>query len=107
MRPVDSVISCCDAGDAYPIVILQEASIGGKEYDGIAEVTDPTERLIIKPDGSKKWRQQWKGPLRFKYAGRLVTRELDGNPTTTAWVFAGMYMNAPYVYCVVPLPPGV
>ena len=101
----DSIISCCDAGDAYPIVILQEATIGGEEPDGIAEVTDTSARLIIKPDGSRKWRPQWQGPTRFHFPGKLITREIKGNPTSTAWVFATNYTGSPFLYCVVPLPP--
>ena len=104
-------ISCCDAGDGYPIEILQEASIGGTEEDGIAEVTDTSPRMIIKPNGERKWRPEWTGPKRFKYAGNLITREIDGNPTKTAWVFAGgadrSYGTRFKIYCVVPLPPVV
>ena len=104
---VDSVISCCDAGDAYPIVILQEATIGGGQLDGIAEVTDPGPRTVIKPNGEKKYRQPWAGPLRFAFPGKKVTREIKGNPTSTAWVFATTYTGVPMIYCVVMLPPGV
>ena len=99
------VKSCCDSGDAYPIVILQEATIGGKEPDGIAEVTDTRARDVKKPNGETKHRPDWSGPIRFKFAGEKVTREIDGNPTSTAWVFANNYVRLT-IYCVVPLPPG-
>ena len=100
----ESVSSCCDAGDAYPINILQEASIGGGIEDGIAEVTDTSARVVVRPDGSRKYRFKWPGPTQFKFAGKKITREKDGNPTPTAWVFYSVFRN--YVYCVVPLPPG-
>jgi hypothetical protein len=103
----DSIISCCDAGDAYPIVILQEASIGGEEPDGIAEVTDTSARLVITPNGERKWRLQWAGPTRFHFPGKLVTREIKGNPTPTAWVFATVSAGYPKLWCLVPLPPAV
>lgn len=103
----DAVISCCDAGDAYPIIILQEATPGGEEPDGIAEVTDTSARLIIRPDGSRKFRSEWKAPRQFHFPGKLITREIDGNPTSTAWVFATDYTGSPLLYCIVPLPPGV
>ena len=97
-----SVISCCDAGDAYPIIILQEATPGGSQEDGVAEVTDTSARIVIKPDGEHKYRPQWVGPTQFKFAGKKITREIDGNPTSTAWVFYSVHTG--YVYCVVPLP---
>ena len=100
--------SCCNAGDAYPIVILQEATNGGHDDDGLAEVTDTSERMIVRPDGSYKFRPEWKSDKRFKFAGELITREKDGNPTPTAWVFAGVDTlsgELKILYCVVPLPP--
>jgi hypothetical protein len=45
-------------------------------------------------------------PFAFKFSSDRVTREVDGNPTDTAWVFFRVtYVNADFVYCVVPLPP--
>jgi hypothetical protein len=101
---VSSVMSCCDAGDAYPIVILQEATIGGSQEDGIAQVTDTSARIVVRPDGSRKYRSPWNGPNPFKFTGKKITREMDGNPTPTAWVFYSVFNNI--IYCVVPLPPG-
>ena len=101
---VSSVISCCDSGDAYPIIILQEATIGGGQEDGIAQVTDTSARIVVRPDGSRKYRSPWNGPNPFKFAGKKITREMDGNPTPTAWVFYSVLTR--YIYCIVPLPPG-
>lgn len=110
VREPGAAHSCCDAGDAYPIVILQEASIGGTEPNGIAEVTDTSARMIIKSNGERKWRPEWKMPIGFHFAGEFITREIDGNPTKTAWVFAGGTnpdQGIPFkLYCVVPIPPG-
>ena len=104
--PPGEPVSCCDAGDAYPIVILQEATIDGSELDGIAEVTATNARKVVTPAGHIKWRPEWTGPRRFKFAGKHITRELDGNPTKTAWVFARIeYGYLSFIYCVVPLPP--
>lgn len=102
-----SVVSCCDAGDGYPIVILEEATIGGTQKDGLAEVIDPSARMIVKPNGEKKWRPEWTAPRQFHFAGKIITREIDGNPTKTAWVFASLDFGVPReIYCIVPLPPG-
>ena len=77
----------------------------------MAELSGVRGCMIIKPNGERKWRPEWTGPKRFKYAGNLITREIDGNPTKTAWVFAGgadrSYGTMFKIYCVVPLPPGV
>ena len=105
-KTMGTIKSCCDAGDAYPIIILQEATPGGEEPDGVAEVTDTSARLIIKPNGDKKWRREWTSPKRFHFPGKLITREIEGNPTQTAWVFATDYTGTPMLYCVVPIPPG-
>lgn len=111
-----SAISCCSAGDAYPIDILEDASPphGGTVENGTARVTDPTARQILvpmhNPSGSTynqlKFRDQITGPLTFHFSSDRVTREKDGNPTKTAWVFCRVLNHQiDYVYCVVPLPP--
>ncbi len=113
---MQSAESCCSAGDAYPIEILEDATPphGGTVENGVARVTDPSKRQIIiptrNPDGSyfryAKYRDEITGPLTFHFSSDRVTREKDGNPTKTAWVFVrviGGKIN--YVYCVVPLPP--
>lgn len=110
--------SCCDAGDGYPIRILQEPWPPhiGTEYNGVAEVTDRSAKtLVIKNhDGTyrKKYRPEWTGDPVFKFPGNKLTRELEGNPTKTAWVFAGLGATdgsnqgtLQTIYCIVPLPP--
>ena len=74
---------CCGMGDAYPIVIDQEASLGGSEVDGIAHVTDGSARKY--PNGDT--RQPIPNGTVIHFSGRQVTREIDGNPTSTAWAF--------------------
>jgi hypothetical protein len=99
--------SCCSSGDAYPIKILEEATIGGKQPDGRAVITDGSKRMIVLPNGSRKYRPAITGSLDLRFAGERVTREKNGNPTPTAWVFLRvMDGKVDYVYCVVPLPPG-
>ena len=111
--------SCCDAGDGYPIRILEDAypPHTGTELNGTAEVTDRTAKtLVIKNhDGTyhKKYRPAWTGDPVFKWPGNKLTRELEGNPTKTAWVFARINTDGEpnpgalrEIYCIVPLPPG-
>ncbi len=113
------VTSCCDAGDGYPIIIDEEAYPPhiGRELNGRAHVTDPSAKMLLIPDGKggygKKYRPKMEGPLDFKFSADKVVREIDGNPTKTAWVFCAVeypqsehpgYMNT--VYCIVPVPPG-
>ena len=71
------ITSCCDAGDAYPIEILEEATFGGEAEDGSARVTDGSARNIILPDGAKKYRPAITGALTFKYAGKKRVRVYD------------------------------
>ncbi len=103
------VASCCNAGDGYPIDILEEPTYRGTALDGRVRVTDPTARTIVLPDGSRKWRPAIRGGLEFPIAGEWVCPLKDGNPTKTAWAF--LYVDArsgqiQHVYCIVPLPPG-
>ncbi len=111
-----TVESCCSAGDAYPIEIIEEATPphGGTIENGVARIIDPSKRQIIvptrNPDGSvfpyTKYREEITGPLTFHFSSDRVTREKDGNPTKTAWVFVRVLGGRiDYVYCVVPLPP--
>ena len=113
-----SAVSCCSAGDAYPIDIIEEASPphGGEEENGVARVTDPHHRQILlsrrNANGSvykeTKYRQEITGPLTFHFSSDKVTREKDGNPTKTAWVFCRVVDgNIDLIYCVVPLPPAM
>ncbi len=110
--------SCCDAGDGYPIRILEDAypPHTGTEYNGTAEVTDRTAKtlIIMGHDGTyhKKYRPAWTGDPVFKWPGNKLTRELEGNPTKTAWVFARIETDGEpnpgslkEIYCIVPLPP--
>ena len=102
------ITSCCDAGDAYPIEILEEATFGGKAEDGRARVTDSSARNIILPDGVTKYRPAITGALTFKYAGEKRVRDAEGNPFPTAWAFLRvMDGEIGYVYCVIPLPPSM
>lgn len=103
-----STKSCCSSGDAYPIKILEEATIGGKEPDGVAIITDGSKRMIVLPDGRKKYRPEIRAEdLMLHFAGEKVTREVKGNPTSTAWAFLSvMDGHVSMTYCVVPLPPG-
>ena len=102
------ITSCCDAGDAYPIEILEEATFGGEAEDGSARVTDGSARNIILPDGTKKYRPAITGALTFKYADKKRVRDAEGNPFPTAWAFLRvMDGEIGYVYCVIPLPPSM
>jgi len=83
-------------------VILQEAYYRGGQLDGIAEVTDPGPRTVISQNGEKKYRKPWAGPLRFAFPEKKVTREIKGNPTSTAWVFATTYTGVPTIYALCP-----
>ena len=114
-RPAESrktfltdVVSCCDAGDAYPIEIIEEATIDGTQADGRARVKDPSARIIQPADLHEKYRPPLtRGPLEFKYAGVAVVKEKYGNPTPTAWAFLRVIEGEiQFVYCVVQLPPG-
>ena len=79
--------SCCDAGDGYPIIVDEDAYPPhiGTEANGTAHVTDPSAKMIILPDGTKKYRPAITGNLTFHFAGNKITREREGNPTKTAW----------------------
>jgi hypothetical protein len=114
-----TAVSCCSAGDAYPCEILEEASPphGGTVENGRLRIIDRTKRQIrvmTKNDnGSRYGRMLYRGELNDdqefqKYSSDKVTREKDGNPTSTAWVFLRNDQGTvAYIYCVVPLPPGV
>lgn len=102
--------SCCDAGDAYPIEILQDAfpPHTGREENGSARVLDGSQRQIKKPSGEYKYRMTIKPEnLKFNFAGNKYTREREGNPTGTAWAFLSVWGDGEIhkVYCIVPLPP--
>ena len=46
------------------------------------------------------------GKFGFHFSSDRVTREIDGNPTKTAWAFIRNIQGlGDYIYCVVPLPP--
>ena len=122
-----SAISCCSAGDAYPIEILEDASPphGGTVENGTARVTDPSKRQVIvrmrNSDGSVYTNAKYRADLEgfipaitapevgkfgFHFSSDRVTREIDGNPTKTAWAFIRNIQGlGDYIYCVVPLPP--
>jgi hypothetical protein len=105
--PYNEVISCCDAGDAYPIEILEEAwpPPDGIKENGLARITDATKRQIKTKSGFK-FRDEITGPLTFHFPAKVVTREREGNPTGTAWVFLSVVRGEiSKIYCVVPLPP--
>ena len=107
--------SCCDAGDGYPIIVDEDAYPPhiGTEANGTAHVTDPSAKMIILPDGTKKYRPAITGNLTFHFAGNKITREREGNPTKTAWAF--LHVGYPSegmdagqiktIFCVVPIPP--
>jgi hypothetical protein len=107
--------SCCGAGDAYPIIILEDAypAHSGKIENGRARVTDTSARRILLPDGSSKYRQAITGNPEFKFSGNKITKEIQGNPTQTAWAFLRVMSQystisggvIDYVWCVVPMPP--
>lgn len=102
------IVSCCDAGDAYPIEITEEATFGGEAEDGKFRVTDGSARTIILPDGAKKYRPAITGALTHTYAGKKRTRDAEGNPFPTAWAFLRvMDGDIEYVYCIIPLPPSM
>jgi len=116
--------SCCNAGDGYPIIIDEDAypPHSGKEENGTAHVIDPSAKIIMVPNGKEadgsthytpKYRPAITGNLTFHFSGNKITREIEGNPTKTAWLFAkvgypseGMDAGQiKIVYCIVPLPP--
>jgi hypothetical protein len=110
--PGAGVTSCCDFGDAYPCEILEEAEPHTLEW-GRLRITDTTPRTLRIPTPTGAVREKFRSritddPPIYRYQGMKVTRERDGNPTSTAWVFA--YVNdgkLDTIYCVVPLPPGI
>ena len=120
------VDSCCGVGDAYPIKILEDAyppHVGIKE-NGLAVVTDPSAKTLQIPNGKdelgrmtymQKYRPPITGKLEFAFSGNKLTREIEGNPTRSAWAFLRVVTTGEsttragtidYVWCVVPLPPG-
>jgi hypothetical protein len=104
------VISCCDAGDAYPIEILEEAypPHTGTEENGLARVKDGSQRQVKKPNGEYKYRMEITGSLSFHFSGNKLTREKEGNPTNTAWAFLSILGGEIHrTYCIVPLPPSM
>jgi hypothetical protein len=76
------VVSCCGVGDAYPIVIDQEAMSGHREQEGHATVTDPSAVVfnIKEADGTTKmkFRPAVTGRKTFTFSGELVTKEKYG-----------------------------
>jgi hypothetical protein len=94
---------CCGYDDAYAIVIDQEATPDGADFDGRARVTDGS--AITFPDG--KQRVFIADDTAFTFAGNQVTKLRQGNPTKTAWAFlsATRMGTIGAVWCVVPLPP--
>ena len=106
----EGVASCCDAGDGYQIQIEEDAyPYRGKVENGIARITDPTARTIVRPDGTTKFRPAITDPasMTLRFAGEKVTPLKDGNPTKTAWAFLSVTGGkVTYIYCIVPLPPG-
>lgn len=101
------VKSCCAAGDAYPIKILEDAVPMSKADTGRAVITDPSRKKIITPDGRTLYRYEINhDSLEFRFPGIKVTKERDGNPTPTAWAFLRIQDGRiDKIYCVVPLPP--
>ena len=118
-RKIDK-FPCCGLGDAYPVEILQEATPDpkGELFDGIARVTNV--RSITFPNGDVRLSIPTGTVIHF--SDNQLTREIDGNPTATAWAFLSVRRNGDDqqdtsgtlnidgemhgVYCVVPLPPG-
>ena len=102
--PTQPGCKCCGKGDAYEIVIDQEATIDGTEEDGVAHVIDGSAKEF--PDGSK--RDYIPNGTEFKFSGQQVTKLKQGNPTNKMWGFLSYWHGAiTVVWCVVPLPPGV
>lgn len=94
--------SCCDKGDAYRIEILQEP-LDDTNRQGEAVVTDGEE--IHFDDGTIRARIDV--GTHFKFPKSLMNPPSDGNPTTSAVLFATAYEGKiTNIYCVVPLLPG-
>ena len=101
-------LSCCGAGDAYGVLILEEADPAQPDnYTGTAKVIDGLEKIIETDHGPKHRRPLPYGTqFKFKYNHKS---EKQGNPTSHAWAFLGVHVDnvLSTVYCVIPLPPGV
>lgn len=103
---------CCGVADAYSIHILVEADPRRpEEQTGLAEIGDGRELTLM--HGSVH-RPSLPDGLQFRFKFAQISREVDGNPTSSAWAFlsvADRRGDGPNaintVFCVVPLPPGV
>lgn len=97
---------CCGIADAYPIRILEEATVNGEEPDGLAEIADGSAKEW--PDGTK--RAPIQTGLQFRFRGKDVVKLSAGNPTGTAWAFLWPTDDGKAIktqWCIVPLPPSM
>ena len=106
-------MSCCGLGDAYPCQILREAD-PDKPYEdtGLVQITDGRELNVL---NNTVHRPALRRGLQIAFPFFKMTKEKNGNPTDTAWIFLSVYEANPpsaetngvgQVYCVVPLPVG-